>query len=101
MTAPVPLAYVGDAVAAAGFRLAGARVFSPSPGGEAAALAQARRAAQVVLLSADAAAALPRATLESALTALQPLLAIVPGAAGAVSPCDPVERVRAQLGLER
>jgi vacuolar-type H+-ATPase subunit F/Vma7 len=101
MPAPVPLAYVGDAVTAAGFRLAGARVFSPAPGGEAEALAQARRTAQVVLLSGEVAAALPRAALESAMAALQPLLAIVPGAGGEVSPCDPAERVRAQLGLER
>jgi len=101
MTARAALAYVGDAFDAAGFRLAGARVFSPAPGGEAAALAQARSVAQLVLLSAEAAAALPRGDLEAALAALQPLVAIVPGAGGAVSPLDPAERVRAQLGLER
>jgi vacuolar-type H+-ATPase subunit F/Vma7 len=100
MTARAVLAYVGDAVESAGFRLAGARVYSPARGEEAAALAQAREAAQVVLLSPTIAAALPRSELEAAQAALQPLLAIVPGA-GDVSPCDPAERVRAQLGLER
>ena len=100
MTARAVLAYVGDGVNAAGFRLAGARVFSPAPGEEASALAQARGAAQVVLLSGEVAAALPRGELDAALAALQPLLAIVPEGGG-ISPCDPAERVRAQLGLER
>ena len=100
MTARIALAYVGDAVDAAGFRLAGARVFSPAAGEETAALGQARGAAQVVLLSREVAAALPRSELETALAALQPLLAIVPEG-GEISPLDPAERVRAQLGLER
>jgi len=99
MTSRVALAYVGDAVTAAGFRLAGARVFSPASGAEAAALAQARAAAEVVLLSAQVAEALPRGELEAAQAALQPLLAIVPEG-GTISPADPAERVRAQLGLE-
>jgi vacuolar-type H+-ATPase subunit F/Vma7 len=101
MTTRAALAYVGDAVNAAGFRLAGARVFSPAPGEEAPALAQARSAAKVVLLSGEVAAALPRGELEAALAALQPLVAIVPASGGKVSPADPAERVRAQLGLER
>lgn len=100
MSARVPLAYIGDAVDAAGFRLAGARVFTPLAGEEGAALAQARGAAQLVLLSREAAAAVPRAELEKALAALQPLVAIVPEG-DELSPLDPAERVRAQLGLER
>jgi vacuolar-type H+-ATPase subunit F/Vma7 len=95
------IAYVGNAVEAAGFRLAGARVFSPPAGGEAAALAKARTAARVVLLSAEAAEAIPRADLDAALAALQPLTAIVPRRGGELSAADPAERVRAQLGLER
>ena len=100
MSGHLALAYVGDAVDAAGFRLAGARVFAPSAGGEAAALRQAREEAQVVLLSREVAAALPRGELEAALAAVQPLVAIVP-AGVEISPLDPAERVRAQLGLER
>ena len=100
MTARIALAYVGDAVDAVGYRLAGARVYSPAAGEEAAALAQARGMAQVVLLSREVAAALPRAALEAAQAALQPLVAIVPED-GEISPLDPAERVRAQLGLER
>lgn len=100
MASRMALAYVGDAVTAAGFRLAGARVFSPAPGAEGEALAQARATAEVVLLSAQVAAALPRGELEVAQAALQPLLAILPEG-GEISPADPAERVRAQLGLER
>jgi vacuolar-type H+-ATPase subunit F/Vma7 len=100
MAARAPLAFVGDAVNAAGFRLAGAQVFVPVRGEEAAALAQARGAAQVVLLSGEVAEALPRAELEAAQAALQPLLAIVPEG-HAISPADPAERVRTQLGLEK
>ena len=100
MTARIALAYVGDAVDAAGYRLAGARVFVPAAGEEAAAMAQARDTAQVVLLSREVAAAMPRGQLEAALAALQPLVAIVPEG-GETSPLDPAERVRAQLGLER
>jgi len=95
------LAYVGDPVEAAGFRLAGARVYTPAPGAEAAALAQARAAARVVLLSPQIASALPRAELEAALAALEPLTAIVPRDGGEATAVDPSERVQAQLGLER
>jgi vacuolar-type H+-ATPase subunit F/Vma7 len=95
------LAFVGDAVHAAAYRLAGARVFTPAPGGEGAALAQARAAAQVVLLSPEIAAAVERSDLDAALAALQPLAVLVPGDGGEISPFDPAERVRAQLGLER
>jgi len=100
MTARIALAYVGDAVDAAGYRLAGASVFVPAAGEEAVALAHARDTAQVVLLSREVAAAMPRGQLEAALAALQPLVAIVPEG-GETSSLDPAERVRAQLGLER
>lgn len=101
MATKATIAYVGDPVSAAGFRLAGARIWSPPAGGEAAALAQARRAAKVVLLSEEVGAALAPAQLDAALAALQPLVAIVPPAGGGVSAADPAERVRVQLGLER
>lgn len=99
MPATAVLAYVGDAVRAAGFRLAGAHVFAPAPGAELEALEQARATAQVVLLSPAVALRLPRAELEAAMIALQPMVAIVPEN-GTLSSADPAARVRAQLGLE-
>jgi vacuolar-type H+-ATPase subunit F/Vma7 len=93
-------AYVGDALDAAGLRLAGALVWSPAPGAEASALREARAVADLVLLTAEVAERLPRDELEAALQAARPFTVLLPEA-GRPSAADPAERVRAQLGLER
>lgn len=95
-----PIAYVGNALEAAAWRLAGAAAFAPGAGDETAALAQASRGSEVVLLEAQIAARLPLAVLEAALARVSPLTAIVPDANTAPLPIDPPERVRRQLGLE-
>ncbi|MFN7570024.1 MAG: Vacuolar H+transporting two-sector ATPase F subunit [Betaproteobacteria bacterium] len=92
------VAYLGNRLDAAGFRLAGVAADCPPPGAESAALARALAEAELVLLDADLAQRLPAAELEAALARLSPLVAIVPGAAPC--PLAPVERVRRQLGLE-
>jgi hypothetical protein len=94
------LAYVGNPLDAAAWRIAGALAFAPDPGDEAAALAQAARDADVVLLEAQCAARLPLAVIEAALARFVPLLAIVPDANAPPLPIDPPERVRRQLGLD-
>jgi hypothetical protein len=86
-------AYVGDALDAAGMRLAGALVWSPAPGDEA--TAAVRRTT-----SAAVAERLPRDELEAALQAARPFTVLIPEA-GRPCAADPAERVRAQLGLER
>lgn len=93
-------AYVGDALDAAGMRLAGALVWSPTPGDEATAVREARAAADVVLLTAAVGERLPRDELEAALQAARPFTVLIPEA-GRPCAADPAERVRAQLGLER
>lgn len=93
------LAFVGDALDAAGFRLAGVRTFAPRPGEERAAFAQALAAAAAVFVTPAVAAKLDAAELERALAAGTPLVAIVPDEAPA--PFEPAERVRRQLGVER
>ena len=98
MTAP--FAYIGNALEAAAWRLAGAAAFAPDAGDETLALKQASRAAEVVLLEAQVAARLPPAVLEAALARVSPLVAIVPDTNTAPLPIDPPERVRRQLGLE-
>jgi vacuolar-type H+-ATPase subunit F/Vma7 len=98
-TRTAALAFVGDALDAAGFRLAGVRTFAPRPGEERAAFAQALAAAAAVFVTPAVAAKLEPAELERALAAGQPLVAIVPGEAP--PPYDPAERVRRQLGIER
>ena len=95
------LAYIGNPLDAAGWRLAGALTLSPAAGGEAQALDEARQSAAIVLVSSEVARALPLDLLEPALAALQPLLLVLPDDRGAPSPgIDPAERVRRQLGLE-
>ena len=97
MPAPV---YLGDELSAAGYRLAGAIVRTPRAGEEAAALAWARTQAPLVLLSAPVAAGIAQAVLRSALSALAPLVLIVPDLQGDVPLPDLAARLRGQLGLE-
>jgi vacuolar-type H+-ATPase subunit F/Vma7 len=95
------VAYLGNALDAAGWRLAGALTFAPAAGEAVAALAAARQAAALVLLDSETASALPPDVLEPALVALQPLVLVLPDAGDAPPPpFDPAERVRRQLGLE-
>ena len=97
MTAPI---YLGDEVSAAGYRLAGALVRTPAASEAAATLAWARTRAPLVLLSAAVAAAIDEAVLRPALSALAPLVLIVPDPHGEVPVPDLGARLRAQLGLE-
>jgi len=97
MSAPV---YLGDEVSAAGFRLAGALVRTPIAGDETAALAWARSQAPLVLLSAAVAAGIGEALLRAALSAMTPLVLIVPDLQGEVPLPDLAARLRGQLGLE-
>lgn len=95
-----PIAFVGDAVMASGYRLAGVAVHVPLAGEEMAAFERARNEAKVVLVAMDVALKLPLARLEQAIAAQSPLVLIVPDLDGRPSPVDPAARVRRQLGLE-
>jgi vacuolar-type H+-ATPase subunit F/Vma7 len=93
-------AYVGDAEDAAGFRLAGARCWTPR-GDEADAFAAAMASgAEAVFVTATVAERVPRAALEAALVAGRPLVVLLPEPALPACRLDPAERVRAQLGLD-
>ncbi len=92
--------YIGDEVSAAGYRLAGARVEVPAPGGESAALASARAQAPLVLVSAAVAARIAEREMRVALSALTPLTLIVPDLRGEATMPDVAARLRRQLGLE-
>ena len=97
MPAPV---YIGDEVSAAGYRLAGARVEVPEPGGESAALERARVEAPLVLVSTAVAARIAEREMLVALAALAPLTLIVPDLRGEATVRDVAARLRRQLGLE-
>jgi vacuolar-type H+-ATPase subunit F/Vma7 len=92
--------YLGDAVSAAGYRLAGAGVRTPARGEETAALHWAREQAPLVLVSAATAAHIGDAELRAALSALAPLVLIVPDLHAQTPMPDLAARLRGQLGLE-
>jgi len=92
--------YLGDEICAAGYRLAGATVRVPRAGDEAQALAWARSQGELVLVSAVVAAAIGEGVLRAALSAVSPLVLIVPDPEGQVPVPDLAARLRTQLGLE-
>ena len=95
---PAPI-YLGDEVSAAGYRLAGVETAVPPPGGEGAALQGARAKAPLVLISPAVAARIDVHVLREALSALAPLVVIVPDTQGVVPRPDVAARLRGQLGL--
>ena len=92
--------YIGDELTAAGFRLAGAQILLPAAGEEVACLVQAQRDGQLILVSADVAARLPRAALDAALAALAPLTLVVPDLLGRQPLPDRAQRLRRRMGME-
>ena len=93
-------AYVGAAEDAAGFRLAGARCWTPR-GDEADALRAALASGvEAVFITAEVAERVERSEIESALAAGRPLLVVLPEPGRPPCRLDPAERVRAQLGLD-
>lgn len=98
------LHYVGDEIAAAGWRLAGAAVHVPAAGDEAAALSAARAAARatgaLVLVSAATAARIDAVLVQGAVAAPAPLVLVIPDTQGQVAMPDFAARLRTQLGLD-
>jgi vacuolar-type H+-ATPase subunit F/Vma7 len=93
-------AFVGNAVRAAGFRLAGFHTLSPASGQEVVAIEAVRPASSLLVIDADVAERIPAARLHAWLIEAAPPVAIAPRADGAASRADPAERARAQLGLD-
>jgi len=94
------LVFIGDEVAAAGWRLAGVEARPTMPGAEGAQLAKALEEAQLVLVSAEAAARIPEADLRAALRRLTPVTVVVPDLREAVRYPDVAARMKRQLGIE-
>ena len=95
----VPI-FLGDEVTAAGWRLAGVSVRTPSRHDAGAALEDACAHASLVLVSAAVAVHIDVDQMRAALTALQPLVLIMPDAQGEIARPDLAARLRGQLGLE-
>ncbi len=93
--------YIGDEATAAGYRLAGAETYVPSAAEVADVFRRAREAdADLILLSAQLAGALPAEELETALLGERPLVTIVPDAHGRHAAPDVAREVRLALGIE-
>ena len=97
MGAPV---FLGDEVAAAGWRLAGVDARVPRAGAEGAVLAAALAQAPLVIVSAGIAARMPEPALRAALRGLAPLTVIVPDLRGTAPYPDIAARMKHQLGIE-
>ena len=96
MSVPV---YIGDAVSAAGFRLAGLRIHVPDTTELVMQIEQAAIDAPLVLLGADLAAQLPVAELDRLLSAVTPAVVVVPDVRGQADLPDLATRLRQQLGV--
>lgn len=94
--------FVGDAVSASGWRLAGVQTLVVESGQEVACLQQARHSsAQLLLLDAETANRIPPKLLQTLQTSLSPMVLVVPDMRGRVSMPDLRRYVQSQLGIGR
>lgn len=92
--------FLGDEVSAAGWRLAGATVVTPTPGEEAARFQEALHRADLVLITAHLAARLPPTVLSRGLVSIDPPVLVVPDARGLAPAPDLGTAMQARLGME-
>ncbi len=92
--------FIGDALTATGFRLAGVEVAAHSPDAARDAFAQARKHADLVLLTADYARHIPVGELDDALLSEAPIVAVIPDILSQSPPPNLVGRLRSILGIE-
>jgi vacuolar-type H+-ATPase subunit F/Vma7 len=94
------IVFVGDELTAAGMRLAGVEPVLQGSRSAAEALAEARKGAALVLITAEFARTVPAAELAAALIAEVPVLGIIPDVNGRVTPPDLTKELMAALGIE-
>jgi len=98
MSAPI---FIGDEISATAYRLAGIDTRVPGRGDVERDFEYALDAASLVVITAEFAAALPEALLDSAVRRAEPLVLIVPDTAGRRQPADLDRRVDRVLGIEQ
>jgi vacuolar-type H+-ATPase subunit F/Vma7 len=91
--------YIGDEVSAAGYRLAGVRVYCPEPAELPAILQTAAAEASLIMLSAGLAQHLPAMELERLQAAIRPPLLVVPDISRGAPLPDLANRLRRGLGM--
>ena len=98
MTRPM---FIGDEVTASGWRLVGVRAIAVDAGTVAKAFDAALDDADLLLITAAAAAGLDRERLDAAVRRAEPLVLVVPDAAERVAPPDLDRQVDRVLGIEQ
>lgn len=96
MTAPV---FIGDEVAASGFRLAGVRVRTPLPEDLVAVVTWAQRNSLLIMITAEYMAMLDAELQQRLLSQQQPPVAVVPDIRAKIPVHDLATHLRAQLGV--
>ena len=92
--------FIGDELTATGFRLTGLETLTPEPADLAAAFADSRRRAALVIVTAECARCVPEDLLESALVADPPTVVIIPDVLARVEPTSLALRMKSILGIE-
>ena len=92
-------AFIGDEVTASGFRLGGAEVHIPASAQVPALFRQLRDKVDLLILTAEAAAQVPKELIRQSLHQGRPLLLVIPDATGRRQPEDLVAHLRHQLGM--
>lgn len=94
-----PIVFVGDEIAAAGFRLAGVATRVPPDGAETAAVREEAASSALVLVARRTAERMEPAALQHVLASTDSLVLVLPDAAGLPAAADVAARVRLQLGV--
>ena len=92
--------FIGDELTATGFRLTGLETLAPEPADVAAAFADSRRRAALVIVTAECARCVPEDLLGSALVADPPTVVIIPDVLARVEPTPLARRMKSILGIE-
>ena len=92
-------AFLGDEWTAAGFRLAGVDAYTPGPGESANLFQRLTGSAAMLIITAEVAEEIPATLLDPVMEREQPLVLVIPDAAGRCQPDDLAATLRRQLGI--
>jgi vacuolar-type H+-ATPase subunit F/Vma7 len=90
---------IADELSALGWRLAGAQPLIATAQSVQARFAEARRDADLILITADLAKQLPEAMLDAALLREKPLIAMIAGLLNGSEPPDLAQQAKRTLGI--
>jgi len=94
------VAFIGDELTAAGFRLAGLRVYTADPERLAEQFRQVLSEALLVIVTGEVADQLPQAQFRQAVALARPPVAVVPAAVSPAEGLDLEREVHVTLGME-